>query len=67
MDSVNTSAITRMAPRSSTMASVSRKARSGVGSADATTASTARANAMSVAIGTAQPLAAPGLVTVTAR
>ena len=42
------------------MASVSRKARSAVGSADPRTASTASANAMSVAIGTAQPCGAPG-------
>jgi hypothetical protein len=41
--------------RSSTTASVSRNARNGVGSADPTTASTASANAMSVALGIAQP------------
>ena len=44
-----------MTIRSSTTARVSRKARSWVGSAEPTTASTARAKAMSVAAGIAQP------------
>ena len=41
--------------RSSTTARVSRNARSAVGRFEPTTASTASANAMSVAAGTAQP------------
>ena len=48
-------AITVMASRSSTTARVSRKVRSAVGRCVDSTASTASANAMSVAIGTAQP------------
>ena len=53
-----------MASRSSTTASVSRKVRSAAGRAGPTTASTARANAMSVAVGIAQPrgVAAPAPV-----
>ena len=45
--------------RSSTTASVSRNARSAVGRFDPTTASTASANAMSVAAGIAQPRGRP--------
>jgi len=56
-----------MAMRSSTTASVSRKVRSGAGHDENVTASTARANAMSVAVGTAQPRAAPGSPALTAR
>ena len=48
--------------RSSTTASVSRNARSAVGRFDPTTASTARAKAMSVAAGIAQPSRAPSPV-----
>ena len=48
--------MTVMAPRSSTTARVSRNARSAGGRCEPTTASTASANAMSVAIGIAQPL-----------
>jgi hypothetical protein len=44
-----------MASRSSTTASVSRKVRSAEGRWWPITASTARANAMSVAVGIAQP------------
>ncbi len=47
--------MTVMASRSSTTARVSRKVRSAVGRWVDSTASTARANAMSVAMGTAQP------------
>src|SRR5512144_2147970 len=50
--------MTVIAPRSSATARVSRNARSGVGSADPITARSASANAMSVAIGTAQPAVA---------
>ena len=47
--------MTVIASRSSTTARVSRKVRNAVGRCVDSTASTARANAMSVAIGTAQP------------
>lgn len=53
--SVKKTAMIRMANRSSTTASVSRKARSALGSDVPMTASTASAKAMSVAVGTAQP------------
>ena len=56
-----------MATRSSTTARVSRKARSADGSARPTTASTARQNAMSVAVGIAQPRAATGSLRVKNR
>src|SRR5699024_9349917 len=56
---VNTIAITMIAPRSSTIARVSRKARRLGGRRGATTASTATAKAMSVAIGTAHPTRLP--------
>ncbi len=52
---VNRTAMSTIASRSSTTASVSRKARSDDGSCVPITASTARAKAMSVAVGTAQP------------
>ena len=54
----NTAMIT-ITIRSSTTASVSRNARSAVGRLEPTTASTASANAMSVAAGTAQPSGCP--------
>jgi len=49
-----------IARRSSTTARVSRKIRSGLGSEEPTTARTATANAMSVAVGIAQPRRASG-------
>ena len=51
--------MTRIAPRSSTTAKVSRKARSAEGRWVESTARTASAKAMSVAIGTAQPSGLP--------
>ena len=54
-------AMTMMDPRSSAMASVSRNARTACGSPDPTMASTARAKAMSVAIGMAQPAGCPSV------
>jgi hypothetical protein len=51
--------MTRIAPRSSTIAKVSRKARRLPGSDGATTARIASAKAMSVAIGMAQPRGSP--------
>ena len=48
-------AMTVMASRSSTTARVSRNVRSALGRWVESTASTASANAMSVAVGTAQP------------
>lgn len=55
-----------MAPRSSTTAKLSRKIRTERGSADPVSASTPRANAMSVATGTAQPSPAPSAPCATA-
>jgi len=55
-----------MAMRSSTTASVSRKMRSALGRCDPMIASTATANAMSVAVGMAQPLSASGWPAFTA-
>ena len=54
-DSVKKTAMITITIRSSTTASVSRNARRAVGRLDPTTASTASANAMSVAAGIAQP------------
>ncbi|SKF61902.1 Uncharacterised protein [Mycobacteroides abscessus subsp. abscessus] len=59
MPSEKKTAITRMAPRSSTMARVSKKARTPSGSPRPTTASTASAKAMSVAMGIAHPAGSP--------
>ena len=56
---MKTVAMTKMAPRSSTMARVSRKARRLVGNWEPTTARIASAKAMSVAIGMAQPRNCP--------
>jgi hypothetical protein len=55
------------ATRSSTTASVSRNVRSAEGRWVLMIASTANANAMSVAVGIAQPLAAPSVPAVTRR
>ncbi len=55
-------AITRIAPKSSTTASVSRNARSALGSDEPTIARTASANAISVAVGTAQPCGLPSFI-----
>ena len=63
---VYATAITMMAPMSSATASVSRNARSAAGRNRPVTASTARAKAMSVAHGMAQPRAA-GCPALTAR
>ena len=57
--SVNNTAMIMITTRSSTTASVSRKARSDGGRCEPTTASTASANAMSVAAGIAQPAGWP--------
>ena len=54
--------MTVMAPRSSTTASVSRKARSATGRRRPTTASTASAKAMSVAMGMPQPVSEPSAI-----
>src|SRR5437899_3085116 len=51
--------MTMIASRSSTTASVRRKARSALGRLRPTMASTETANAMSVAVGTAHPLGTP--------
>ena len=51
--------MTVIAPRSSTTARVSRKTRTSTGSLRPATASTASANAMSVAIGIPQPVGSP--------
>lgn len=59
MVSVKKTAMIRIANRSSTTARVSRKARSALGREVPITASTASANAMSVAVGTAQPAREP--------
>ena len=53
--------MTVIASRSSTTASVSRNVRSAVGRCVDTTASTASAKAMSVAVGTAQPVEVLGM------
>jgi hypothetical protein len=55
-----------MAIRSSTTASVSRKIRRALGRCEPMIASTATANAMSVAVGMAQPLRVSGLLMLTA-
>ena len=54
-----------MAMRSSTTARVSRKIRSALGRCEPMIASTATANAMSVAVGMAQPRSVSGLVRLT--
>ena len=60
--------MTMIASRSSTTASVSRKARNAFGRLRPTIARTETANAMSVAVGTAHPRALPsGDVRLTAR
>ena len=63
---VNRIAISRIAPRSSTTASESRKTRALLGRFDAVRASTPRANAMSVATGIAQARSIPGVPQPTA-
>ena len=55
-----------MASRSSTTARVSRNRRSALGRCEPTIASTATANAMSVAVGIAQPPRVSGFVRFTA-
>ena len=60
-ESVKNTAMITITIRSSTTARVSRNARSAVGRFEPTTASTASANAMSVAAGTAQPSGWPPL------
>ncbi|MNC40400.1 hypothetical protein D3C75_891070 [compost metagenome] len=64
---LNRTAIRAIAPRSSTMARVSRKTRSDDGSFLPTTAKTARAKAMSVARGMGQPCDGPPSRPATAR
>lgn len=65
MVSVKKTAMIRIANRSSTTASVSRKARRADGSDVPMTASTASAKAMSVAVGTAHPSSDPPPATLT--
>lgn len=65
MSLVKNTAMIRMANRSSTTARVSRNARRADGSEVPMTARTASAKAMSVAVGTAQPLIEPSPRTLT--